>query len=214
MEIIWLGHSCFRFRSDPLALITDPYPDSLGLDMGSPSAQIVTVSHSHLNHSFDEGVSGEKRVFSGPGEYEYLGVLLKGVMTPRGDGDPAEKRNTAYHIEMEGLRLCHLGDISSALAVRQIDELTPLDLLFLPVGEVCTVVLSRTLEIVRALNPKIVVPMHYDLPGLKVQLGSIEPFLREIGVQEAAPQNRLNVTATNLPPERRVVVLNPQGTVV
>ena len=213
MEVTWLGHSCFRLRSDQLVLIADPYADSLGLSMGGPSAQAVTMSHHHPHHSHEEGLAGDFRVFRGPGEYEYLGILMRGVMTAPGDGDPPDKRNTAYHIEMEGLRLCHLGDVSSGLSVRNIDELSPVDVLFLPVGGVCTIGLSQALEIVRALGPKVIVPMHYRLPGLTVELGDLDAFLREMGIKEVEPQARLNVTTTNLPAEMRVVVLNAQGTV-
>ena len=211
MDITWLGHSCFRLRSDQVVLLTDPFPDELGLTMGQPTAQTVTVSHDHPNHSHLEGLNGEYKAFRGPGEYEYMGILVRGVMTPPGEGDPSHKRNTAYHVEMEGLHLCHLGDISSSLLVRHIDELSPVDVLFLPVGEVCTVRMHQALEIVRSLSPRLVVPMHFSVPGLGVELGGVESFLKELGIQEVAPQPRLNVSATNLPAEMRVVVLNAQG---
>ena len=212
MDISWLGHSCFRLRSEQVVVLTDPYSsDSLGLRLGDPSANTITVSHQHPHHSHVDEVTGPFKVFQGPGEYEYMGTLVKGVMTSPGPGDPPDKRNTAYHIEIEGLRLCHLGDISSSLTPRQIDELTPADVVFLPVGEVCTVAVGQAMEMVRALSPRIVVPMHFALPGLGVQLGGLDTFLREMGAAGSEPQSRLNVTATNLPSEMRVVVLNAQG---
>ena len=211
MEITWLGHSCFRLRWDQLALITDPFPDSVGLSLEETSALAATISHDHPNHSYWQGLGEDVKVFNGPGEYELSGILIRGVLTPLGVGDPPGKRNTAYHIEMEGLRLCHLGDISGILSARQVDELAPVDVLFMPVGEGCTVGLSQALEIIRALNPRVIVPMHYRLPGLQVELKAEDAFLREMGLTDVAPQARLSITNSTLPQEMRVVMLEAQG---
>ena len=208
MDITWLGHSCFRLRSGDVSIITDPYSSSLGLDMGSQQADAVTVSHDHPHHAYSEGISGDPRVLSGPGEYELSGVYITGVMTPPSETDPEGKRNTAYLIEMERVRLCHLGNVSSTLTSRQAEELTPMDVLFLPVGGGSTISTSQAAVMIHALEPRIVVPMHYSIPGMESsRLSDLEPFMREMSLRETQPQNRLNVTATNLPAELRVAVL-------
>ncbi len=208
MDITWLGHSCFRLRSGDVSIITDPYSSSLGLDMGSQQADAVTVSHDHPHHAYSQGISGNPRVLSGPGEYELSGVYITGVMTPPGETDPGGKRNTAYLIEMERVRLCHLGNVSSTLTSRQAEELTPMDVLFLPVGGGSTISTSQAAVMIHALEPRIVVPMHYSIPGMESSTQSdLEPFMREMSLRETQPQNRLNVTATNLPAELRVAVL-------
>ena len=211
MEITWLGHSCFRLRSDDLVVVTDPFPDSLGLRFGETRALAVTVSHQHPNHSYWQGVQGDPKVLRTPGEYELSGIYIAGAMTPRGEGDPPEKRNTAYLIEMESLRLCHLGDISGPLSTQHVEELKPVDVLFLPVGGVCTVGIPQAREMVQTLEPRVVIPMHYGLPGLEVELGGIDLFLREMGLGDLEAQGRLNVSASSLPSDMRVVVLEPQG---
>ena len=211
MEITWLGHSCFRLRTGDLAIITDPFPASLGLPMGEPQAVAVTVSHDHPNHSHWQAVKGDPRVLRGPGEYELSGIYITGIMTPAGEGDPEGKRNTAYLIEMENLKLCHLGDVSSPLSTRQVEELTPLDVLFLPAGGICTVGIPRAVEMVQRLSPKVVVPMHYSLPGLGTALNPLDGFLKEMGLKDLEPQPRLNITATSLPAELRVVILAPRS---
>ena len=211
VEITWLGHSCFRLRSNDLVAITDPFPDSIGLSIGEPEALTVTVSHAHPNHSYWQGVGGEPKVLSGPGEYELSGIYITGVMTPGGDGTPESERNTAYMIDMENLRLCHLGDMKEMLTTRQVEELTPVDILFLPAGGVCTIDVSRAVDVIRRLEPRVVVPMHYRVAGLEVQLNGLEDFMREMGIKEAQPQARLNISVTNRPPEMRVVVLEPLG---
>ena len=211
MEITWLGHSCFRLRSDGAVVVTDPFTDSIGLNMGQPGALAVTVSHVHENHSNSQAVQGDPMVLRGPGEYELSGIYVTGSLTPRAEGDPDDKRNTAYLVEMENLKLCHLGDVSSVLSTRQVEELTPVDVLFLPVGGVCTVEPAQAREMVQRLEPRIVIPMHYGIPGLRVELKGLEVFLREMGLADLQPQARLNVSISSLPPELRVVILEPQG---
>ena len=211
MEITWLGHSCFRLRSNNLAIVTDPFPDSNYMAMGDPQALAVTVSHQHANHNFSEGVEGEPKVLTGPGEYELSGNFIRGVMTSRGESDPSDKRNTAYLIEMENLKVCHLGDVSSALSTRQVEELTPVDVLLLPVGGICTVEIPQAIEIMRNLDPRVIVPMHYQVPGVLVGLMSLDIFLREMGLRDVQPQARLNVTTSTLPQETQVIVLEAQG---
>ncbi len=211
MEIIWLGHSCFRLRSEALAIVTDPFPDSIGLSMGELQAIAVTVSNQHGNHSYWQGVGGDPKVLRGPGEYELAGIYTTGIMTSVGEGPSDGSRNTAYLIEMENLRLCHLGDIGEVLSTRQVEALTPVDVLFLPAGGVCTVDISKAVEMVQRLEPKVVIPMHYALPGLRAELRGLDVLLREMGLREVQSQARLNVSASSLPQEMRVVVLEPQG---
>ncbi len=211
MDITWLGHSCFRLRSNDVVAITDPFPDSIGLSMGEPEAIAVTVSQDHPNHCYWQGVQGGPKVLSGPGEYEHSGIYITGVMTHRGDEATEGKRNTAYVIDMENLRLCHLGDVKEILTTRQVEELTPVDILFLPAGGVCTVEISKAVEIIRRLEPRVVVPMHYSVPGLGVQLRGLDDFMREMGIKDAQPQSRLNITVSNRPQEMRVVILEPLG---
>ena len=211
MEITWLGHSCFRLRSDEIAVVTDPFPDSIGLDIGEPLALAVTVSNQHENHSYWQGVDGNPKVLRGPGEYELSGIYITGIMSLRGEGDPEDKRNTIYLIELDNLRLCHLGDVSNVLSTGQVEELTPVDILFVPAGGICTVEIPQALEMIQRLEPRIVIPMHYGLPSLRVDLGPLDMFLREMGLRDVQPQARLNITATTLPPEMRVVILEPLG---
>ena len=211
MEITLLGHSCFRLRSDDLAIITDPFPDSIGLHMGEPRAVAITISHRHPNHAHEGGVAGNPKVLRGPGEYELSGIYITGIMTPRGENDPSDKRNTTYLLEMENLRLCHLGDINNGLSTRQVEELRPVDVLFMPVGGVCTLQVPRVIDVMRSLDPRVVIPMHYGRPGLRVELGSLDDFFKEMGLRDVEPQTRLSISPSNVPQEMRTVVLEPQG---
>lgn len=211
MDVVWLGHSSFRLRSGDLAVVTDPYPESLGVSMGKPHARVVTLSHKHRNHSNVVGITGEPYVADGPGEYELQGVYIRGLRTPVGPTDPPEKRNTLYVIDIDGVTLCHVGDLSKPLPAAMVEAVGKIDVLLVPAGGDCTINPREVVELVAALTPRLIIPMHYALPGLAVQLGTLEAFLKELGAPAAERMNRLVVTATNLPAQAKVVVLEQQA---
>jgi L-ascorbate metabolism protein UlaG (beta-lactamase superfamily) len=211
VDITWLGHACFRLRSEEVVVLTDPFPLSLGLRPDTRPATVVTVSNSHPNHSNSEEVTGEPRVFSAPGEYEYRGISVRGVMTPQPPETPREQRSVAYTMEIDRVNICHLGDISAPLSPVQIDELSPVDVLLVPSGGGCTLEIDQVLRVLQDLDPKIVIPMHYNIPGVDVPLQDVDVFLRRMGLSEVQSQPRLVVTASNLPDDMRVVVLASQA---
>ena len=211
MDITWLGHACFRLRSDDLVVVTDPFPLALGLRPDTRPATVVTVSNTHSNHSSWDEVAGEPKVFSAPGEYEYSGVSVRGVMTPLPPESPREQRNVAYSIEIDDVNICHLGDITLPLTTRQVDELASVDVLLVPTGGGCTLDLDQVLQMMQDLGPKIVIPMHYNIPGVGVPLQDVDVFLRRMGLSEVQPQPRLIATASNLPADMKVVLLAPQA---
>ena len=133
-------------------------------------------------------------------------------MAPRNESDGLDQRNTAYVVEMEGLSVCHLGDIKNPLTARQAEQLKPVDILFLPVGSgECTLELSQTIQLMHTLSPKLIFPMHYNLQGLQSGLGDLEPFVKEMALQDIQAIPKMNVTASSLPAEPRVVILQAQG---
>ena len=211
MDITWLGHACFRLRSDDLVVLTDPFPDSLGLRPDARPATVVTISNKHGNHSNWEAVAGDPRVFKSAGEYEFRGIAVRGVMTPMAPETPHDHRSVAFAIDMDGVNICHLGDIAFPLTPRQIDELSPVDVLLVPTGGGCTMNVEQVYQTMQDLAPKIVIPMHHSIPGVDVPLQGLDVFLRRMGLDDTTPQPRLVVTTSNLPADMRVVVLAPQA---
>ncbi len=209
MDLAFLGHASFRLHADGMVVITDPYPDGLGLRMENRPAAVVTVSNSHPNHSATNAVSGEPRVFSSPGEYEFNGIVVRGVMTPLPSGVPHEQRNVAFTIEMDGVNICHLGDLALPLTTKQIDELKPVDVVLAPAGGHCTVSLDQALQTIQDLDPKIVIPMHFSHGQEGVSLEGPEGLLRRLGQDELQPQSRLVVSTGNLPSDLRVNLMTP-----
>jgi L-ascorbate metabolism protein UlaG (beta-lactamase superfamily) len=208
MDITWLGHSCFRIKGKEVSLITDPYDATLGYSWPKSAANIVTASHAHLGHNNTAGVDGNPRLVNRPGEYEIKNVFIIGFPTFHDAAQGANRgRNIIYLMEMEDLRLCHLGDIGHTPSPKQIEELSGIDVLFAPVGGVSTIDAKTAAEIVRLLNPKIVIPMHYQT-DVTSWLEPLEKFTQGMGLREIVPQPKLTVTKSNVPPETRVVILD------
>ena len=209
MDISWLGHSCFRIKGSQVTIITDPYPPSLGYSLGKATANIVTVSHQHEGHSYVRGIGGEPRVVSRPGEYEIGGALIIGVSTFH-DQERGKKlgKNIIYVIEVDEITVCHLGDLGHTLTAQQVEEIDNVDVLLLPVGGVSTINAATAAEVVRQLEPKVVVPMHYGTPALSRQLDPVERFVKEMGAAPASPRPKLTLNKSTLPASSQVVLLS------
>jgi L-ascorbate metabolism protein UlaG (beta-lactamase superfamily) len=209
MEINWLGHSCFRLKGSRATVITDPYSPDLGYTLGKTNANVVTVSHQHPGHSNVEAIGGEPKVVAGPGEYEISGVLIIGMPSYH-DENKGEKRgkNTIYLLEIDEMTVCHLGDLGHTLSTNQAEELDNIDILMVPVGGVSTIDAIGAAEIVRQLEPKVVIPMHYKTDAIKRQLAPVDKFLNEMGIKDAEPQTKINFTKSNLPLVTQVYLLD------
>ena len=211
MDVTWLGHGCFRLRGKNAAVVTDPYPPAIGLKLARQEADLVTVSHSHDNHSYTQAVR-EAYEIHGPGEYEVAGVSVVGFQTYH-DAEKGAKRgrNTVYLIEIDDVRVCHLGDLGHPLDDTDAETVSSVDVLLVPVGGRTAMSAVEAAEVVRQLEPRYVVPMHYAIPGLKVELDSVDRFLKEMAVTAMEPQPKLSVQATTAEWETKVVVLEPRA---
>jgi L-ascorbate metabolism protein UlaG (beta-lactamase superfamily) len=209
MEIRWLGHSCFIIKGKEKTVITDPYHPGLGYSLSEPEADIVTVSHLHPGHSYVEGVANSPKQIRLPGECEIGGVFITGIATFHDtEGGRIRGKNTVYSVEMDGMALCHLGDLGHPLRPEMVDELGVIDILFLPVGEVSTIPVTTAVETVKELNPHIVIPMHYKTNAVARSLEPVDKFLKEMGIREAEPRSKLSISESSLPSGTQVVVLS------
>jgi L-ascorbate metabolism protein UlaG (beta-lactamase superfamily) len=209
VDIIWLGHSCFRIKGNQAVIITDPYPPDMGYNLGKQTANIVTVSHQHPSHSYVQGIGGEPRIIKGPGEYEISDVLIIGIATYH-DSVKGQSRgkNTVYLMEIDGVAVCHLGDIGHVLGDEQVEEMGNVDVLLLPVGGVNTINAAMAAEVIRKIEPKAVIPMHYKTPALDRELDPVENFLKEMGMGQVEPRPKVSFSRTNLPLSTQVFVLS------
>lgn len=211
MDVTWLGHSCFRLRGKSAAVVTDPYPPSLGVRLRGLDAEVVTISHGDPNHSYDQAVVRDAYRIHQPGEYEIAGVEVQGVPTFHDASQGAERgRNTVYLIELDDVRVCHLGDLGHRLGDVEVEAMGTVDVLLVPVSGTATLGAALAAEVVRQLEPHYVVPMHFAIPQIKLPLEPVDRFLKEMGVAAAEPQNKLSVQASSGESETKVVLLEPR----
>ncbi|MBJ7603915.1 MAG: MBL fold metallo-hydrolase [Candidatus Dormibacteraeota bacterium] len=208
MDLTWLGHACFRLRGKTASVLTDPYPPALGPKLRALDADLVTFSHGHQNHSYRGALAGDPFLVEGPGEYEIAGVLLRGLATFHDRANGAEHgRNTVYLIELDDVRICHLGDLGHRLLDDTMDALSDIDVLLVPVGGGRTLNAQRAAEVARQVEPRVVVPMHYAQPAIAMELDPLDLFLKEMGVTEVSPLAKLTVQPSSAEAETRVAVL-------
>lgn len=209
MELTWYGLSCFRISERKFAtVVTDPYDRSTGLPELKLKAEIVTVSHEASGHNHSGSVTGKQHVIDGPGEYEIGGVFITGIATFAEDTD---LRNVLYVFDFDGLTVAHLGDMQQVPTQKQIEALEEVNVLLVPVGGGTSLNAAQAAEIVSMLEPNIVVPMHYDQPGLKIKLDDVDRFLKEMGVSGVKQETSLKLSSTNLPEETETVILLPKA---
>ncbi len=209
MEITWLGHSCFRIRGREAAIVTDPCPPSSGYTIGKPTAHIVTVSHAHENHSYVKAVAGKPVLINRPGEYEIHGAFVTGIRTYHDEDKGATRgTNVSFVVEMEGIRVCHLGDLGHTPTPDQVEEMSGVGVLLLPVGGQTTIDGAAAAEVVNIIEPALVIPMHYRTEVTKGDLAPLDRFLKEMGAKDLEPQPKLAVTRSSLPQETQVMLLD------
>lgn len=216
MDIYWYGQACFKLKGKETSLVIDPYdPQMLGLKLPKEvSGDTVLVTHPHPDHNNMGAVSTPSSerpmVFTGPGEYEIKGAIITAIESFHDDNGGAERgKNTIYHVLIDGINIVHLGDLGQKkLTEDQIARISQTDILLIPVGGVYTIDGKEASEIVAQLEAKIIIPMHYKIEGLKIDLEPVDNFLKEMGAEGVTPLLKLAISRDKLPDEPEVVVLN------
>ncbi len=194
-----------------MTIVTDPYGKSVGLRLPKVKADIVTVSHQHEGHNNVEEVAGVEEalplLFDRPGEYEVKDVLIQGVGAFHDKKDGAEQgKSTIFRFDIGGVNVVHLGDLCVQLSNQQIDKLGDIDILLIPIGGKKTLDAKEAAELVRVLEPRIVIPMHYNIEGMNGELDGLEKFKREMG-EKAEVLPKLKVSKKDLPQEEIKLVI-------
>lgn len=216
MDIYWYGQACFKLKGKNATVVIDPFdPDFTGLKLPKDlQADAVLSTHEHQDHNFVSAVtplSGkESMVFKKVGEYEVSGVVITGIKSFHDNSNGSERGvNTIFHLLFDNLDVVHLGDLGqNELSEEQLAVIGQTDILFVPIGSVYTINAKAASAIASQLEPKIIIPMHYKIEGLKFELEGVEGFLKEMGVENITPQQKLSINKDKLPEEPQVVVLN------
>lgn len=120
----------------------------------------------------------------------------------------SQPTNTVFSFRVEGITVCHLGDITRAVTPRQAEQLNQAEVLVVPVGGHCTISIDAIPQLINLIGPKIVIPVHYQSDGADLELEPLDRFLQEMGVSGVSSQTRLNVSSTNLPRDMTVIPMN------
>ena len=206
MNIVWYGQSCFKIQSKDIILITDPFDKKIGLRPPFGSADIVTISHNHYDHNNFQVIKNDPFIVDSVGEYEIKKVTIKGIDSCHDNQGGKEKgQNTIYKIEMEGIKICHLGDFGQSTLVNgQLEKIGQIDILFIPIGGVFTIDWKSASAIISQIEPRIIIPMHYKIPGVKgelLKLDTVDKFCKERGVSSKDAVNKFSIKKKDLPQE-------------
>lgn len=213
MEITWYGHSCFRLTERGMAtVVTDPYDnDNIGYEPLKLKADIVTISHDASGHNNLTAVKGTSHVLTGPGEFEIGGVFITAIQTNGRNKKDNELRNTLYVFDYDGLQVVHLGDLKRVPTQTEVEAMGAVNVALVPVGGGGGLNAAKAAEVISLLEPNIVIPMHYATPKTKIELESLDKFLKEMGLGNTEAEDSLKITRSGLPQETHVVVLNYQN---
>jgi len=217
MQIIWHGQSCFqitatRNKGEQVSILIDPFSEEIGLRVPKFEADILLVSHDHHDHNNVKAVSGNPFIIDGPGEYEIKNVFIEGISSWHDNSQGKERgENTIYTIEVEDLKLCHVSDFGQKeLTKEQLEKIGQVDILMIPIGGIYTISDREALKVMSQLEPKIIIPMHYQIPKLKIKLDGLDRFLKVVGIKSIEPQPKLTIKKKDVSLEEvKIIVLKP-----
>ncbi len=189
MQIQYYGQSCFKITTKPagratddIVLFFDPFGKELGIRPPQGQADVVFVSHDHFDHNNVEALKGDPVIINTPGEYAVKGINVIGLDAFHDLEEGAKKgRSTIFILEVEDLKICHLGDLGSELTGKQLEEIDGVDVLFIPVGGNYTIDGKKAAELIRKIEPVIVIPMHYKVEGSTAEVADLQKFCTEMG---------------------------------
>ncbi len=213
MDITWHGHSCFRITErGQTSVVTDPYNASIGLPELSVKADLVTVSHDQPGHNAVELVKGYDYVIGGAGEYEIGELFVTGIpMHYHDEETDTVLHNVAYLFEYSNhMTVLHLGDLHHVPDQSTIEQLGEVNVLLIPVGGGRGLRAAQAADVIALVEPHFVVPMHYAIEGLSIELDNVERFLKAMGVSQAQEMDTLKVSSTSLPEQTQVILLEPE----
>ena len=213
MKIKWLGHASFLITSESgVRIITDPYQSGgeLKYQPVTEVADIVTVSHDHFDHNQVATVRGNPEVVSGAGTKEVKGIRFRGVPCAHDEeGGKLRGANFIFCFGVDGVKVCHLGDLGHPLSAEQLQEIGAVDVVLIPVGGFYTIDAKVASDVCLKLKPKLVIPMHFKNERCAFPISGVDDFL--LGKEDISrlDSSEVEVKREELPPSTRIIVLKP-----
>ena len=212
MQISWHGLSCFKIvgkvGGEDVTVITDPYQNTTGLRFPrSLSADIALVSENRPEQNNVDAVGGNPFIIKHPGEFEVKGIFVYGINIFKNGQVKEGRRPLIYRIELEGMTIAHLGTLYRTLRDEELAQLREIDILTLPVGGGPVISPQQADELVSQIEPRIVIPMYYAIPGVKEKLSGVDKFCKEIGICSKEKLNKYKINKKDLPQEDMQVII-------
>ena len=211
MKIKWFGHSAFLISAtNNLKIVTDPFTVGNGINYSpiAATSDIVTISHGHSDHNNVLAVQGSPVVLREKGSFIVKGVEIKAVQVHH-DRTLGSQRgnNLVFCFKMDGMLVCHAGDLGHVLSSRQIEEIGPVDILMLPVGGYYTLDAGEAHTVAQTLKPRIVIPMHYKTPRTDYPIAGVHLFIKDRQNVRQLEASEIEFSKTRLPDITETVVL-------
>lgn len=204
MYLTWHGLSCIKIVSQETVIILDPFEKTAGLT-APRFGKVDIVAYSHKGDDLKRPTD-QMFIIDGPGEYETKGVFIRGIRYQQKNKESPNQ--TAYHLEIEGMTIAHLGYLNEQLSDDQLDIIEGVDILFIPVGGKDVLSAEQAVLVINQIEPRIVIPMHYSDAKMKVKYDPLSGFLKEVGKKEAESYDKFRVVKKDLPQEEtRTVIL-------
>jgi len=211
MKIKWLGQASFMITSDTgIKILTDPYTTGGNLSYGEirESADIVTVSHEHGDHNNVAAVGGNPQVVREAATAEIKGIKFKGIPCYHDEvGGNKRGDNTIFCFEVDGVRVCHLGDLGHQLSDKQVAELGRIDILLIPVGGFYTIDAKVAGQVCDRLKPKVIIPMHYKTDRCGFPIAGVDGFLQGKAGVSRLDASEVEFKPGELPASTQIIVL-------
>jgi len=211
MKIKCLGHAAFVVTSDAgLKIITDPYETSPGLTYGeiTESADVVTVSHGHLDHCNVAAVRGNPEVVRRTGRSAAKGVEFNGIASYHDDAQGRLRgNNIIFCFELDGIKVCHLGDLGHLLDDKQLAEIGSVDIVLIPVGGFFTIDARAASQVCDQLKPKVIIPMHYRTEKSFPDIARVDEFIKGKSNVTRQDSSEVEFKAGELPATAQIIVL-------
>lgn len=200
MKIEYLGHSCFKLtESTGVSVVCDPYSCEIGFKMPKVSADAVTISHHHFDHDCLDNFSNTPVVIDSEGSFDLHGVKINAIKSFHDDAQGKKRgENLIFKFVMDGITVCHLGDLGESCSGRLIEKISTVDVLLIPVGGNYTIDAPTAREYVDKIKPQIVIPMHYRTEDSKIDVSGIDGFLKLFHKDCICKENNLDLSKNDL----------------
>ena len=213
MKIKYLGHSSLLISSkDNVKIITDPYTPGHGIAYKAinESADIVTITHNHGDHNNIASVKGSPAILREAGSKTIKGIEIKSVSLYHDAAQGSQRGvNLAFCLKVDGITVCHLGDLGHTLKPEQISAIGQVDILLIPVGGFFTIDAKEASVVAKSLKSKVIIPMHYKTPKADFPIAAVDEFLKDKKNVRRLNSSEVEFNSDTLPKETEIIVLQP-----